>query len=178
MVRESKSFDAGRRPPFIVRAVTALVAVTLTLIVCEIALRYLYPQGGQPLIYDFDASLGHRMRAGVDMVQVWDNHENVSRVRTNSLGLRGAEIPASKSAGRERILVLGDSYAFGYGVGDEDTFAAVLERELNAEPGGRRVVVANCGRVQLRHGAGAAPLSRAPLHRSPRRDGADVLHRQ
>jgi hypothetical protein len=99
MVRESKSFDAGRRPPFIVRAVTALVAVTLTLIVCEIALRYLYPQGGQPLIYDFDPSLGHRMRAGVDMVQVWDNHENVSRVRTNSLGLRGAEIPAAKAPG-------------------------------------------------------------------------------
>jgi len=145
MVRESKSFDAGRRPPFIVRALTALVAVILTLLVCEIALRYLYPQGGQPLIYDFDASLGHRMRAGVDLVQVWDNHENVSRVRTNSLGLRGAEIPRAKAPGEERILVLGDSYAFGYGVGDEDTFAAVLERELNAEPGGRRVVVANAG---------------------------------
>jgi lysophospholipase L1-like esterase len=48
--------------------------------------------------------------------------------RTNSQGLRSAEIPLAKPAGEFRAVAVGDSYTEGFGVRAEDTFCAVLER--------------------------------------------------
>lgn len=62
-------------------------------------------------------------------------------VRTNALGLRGPEAAARAPAGVERVLVVGDSFAFGYGVEDEQGFARRLEARWRAE--GRAVEVLN-----------------------------------
>jgi len=51
-------------------------------------------------------------------------------IHTNSLGLRGADLRAS---GGERVLLLGDSYTFGAGVDDDETFAAQLQRILGQQ---------------------------------------------
>lgn len=56
-------------------------------------------------------------------------------IRLNSKGLRDVEYAVPKPAGVTRILVLGDSVAFGDGVKAEETFSDQLERLLNA--GGR-----------------------------------------
>lgn len=49
--------------------------------------------------------------------------------RTNSQGLRYDEIPLAKESPKERrILVLGDSFTEGWGVGQEEAFPLVLER--------------------------------------------------
>lgn len=48
----------------------------------------------------------------------------------NSLGLRDREHPYVKPTGVKRTLVLGDSFAWGYGVGDGATFSDVLEASL------------------------------------------------
>ncbi|MBI5363569.1 MAG: SGNH/GDSL hydrolase family protein [Planctomycetes bacterium] len=49
-------------------------------------------------------------------------------IAINSDGFRGPEWPPEKSGKRgKRVLVLGDSYAFGWGVRFEDTFAARLQ---------------------------------------------------
>lgn len=50
---------------------------------------------------------------------------------TNSMGLRGPERSLSKPAGVRRVLILGDSIAFGYGVTYEDSVARRLEDLLN-----------------------------------------------
>ncbi len=50
----------------------------------------------------------------------------------NELGCRGPSVTRATAPTR-RILVLGDSYAVGDGVRDEDTFGALLEKELNAQ---------------------------------------------
>ena len=48
---------------------------------------------------------------------------------TNSLGLRGRrEYSPSRSKGIRRIYALGDSLTFGFGVRDEDTFPAQMEK--------------------------------------------------
>src|SRR5262249_34185847 len=46
----------------------------------------------------------------------------------NGLGYRGKEHPRERTPGKTRVVVVGDSIAFGYGVADEQTFSAVLER--------------------------------------------------
>ncbi|MBN2370438.1 MAG: SGNH/GDSL hydrolase family protein [Vicinamibacteria bacterium] len=52
-------------------------------------------------------------------------------IRVNSLGLRGPERDHAKPTGVRRILLLGDSFAAGYYVNEDDTLRAVLERRLN-----------------------------------------------
>ena len=52
--------------------------------------------------------------------------------RINSLGLRGSERALAKTPGRKRILVVGDSYAFGLGVKEEGTLDAAIERDASA----------------------------------------------
>ena len=55
------------------------------------------------------------------------------KVATNSLGFRGVkEIEKQKPEGTYRILVIGDSMTFGWGVEDNETFSSILERNLNA----------------------------------------------
>jgi len=49
----------------------------------------------------------------------------------NSQGMRGThDYPIERPPGVTRIAVLGDSYAFGYEVNDDDAYAALLERGL------------------------------------------------
>ena len=50
-------------------------------------------------------------------------------LKTNSLGFRGRE-PGPKKPGIKRIVLMGASPAFGWGVREEDSYAALLERAL------------------------------------------------
>ncbi len=47
----------------------------------------------------------------------------------NSLGYRGELSPVKKQARCERVAVVGDSFTFGFGVNDDQTFAAQLEQQ-------------------------------------------------
>jgi hypothetical protein len=51
-------------------------------------------------------------------------------VTTNSLGYRGPEFSPNKPSAAKRILVLGDSITFGVGVGDPETYPAIMETIL------------------------------------------------
>lgn len=57
----------------------------------------------------------------------------------NALGTRGPEVAVDKG-GTFRILVLGDSVAFGEGVAAAEAFPALLESELADLPGGCQVL--------------------------------------
>ena len=52
-------------------------------------------------------------------------------VTLNRLGYRGRELPARRARGVTRVVVLGDSIAFGYGVADEQTFTHILDARDN-----------------------------------------------
>jgi lysophospholipase L1-like esterase len=66
-------------------------------------------------------------------------------MRINSLGMRGEEITRGKPTGTYRVLVLGDSQAFGWGVAQGEAFPAVVEDLLGARLSGPRVEVLNAG---------------------------------
>jgi lysophospholipase L1-like esterase len=68
----------------------------------------------------------------------------VVRGTTNRLGFRGADVPQAK-AGTRRIACLGDSYTFGEGVGDDETWPAQLEPALERARPGVELEVLNCG---------------------------------
>ncbi len=62
-------------------------------------------------------------------------------IRINKFGHRGPDRSLEKPGGVFRILGLGDSFGFGWGVEEEQTFFSVLESRLRAE--GYRVEVMN-----------------------------------
>ncbi len=64
----------------------------------------------------------------------------------NHLGFRGPDRPVEKAPGVERIALLGDSFIFGQGVGDDKTLPVRLEQALNAgTASGKRYEVLNFG---------------------------------
>jgi lysophospholipase L1-like esterase len=113
-------------------------AVALVLAVVEIAIRGLglapdYKFYPGPFIpderYDYKLQPGYRGSQGPITVTI------------NSNGLRGTSFGPLKN--ERRILVLGDSLAFGWGVADEEAFPALLEQRLTAD--GLNVKVINGG---------------------------------
>lgn len=82
---------------------------------------------------------------GWEMVPGLAHYTYLHRVEINSLGLRGAEVPAHKAPGEVRVLALGDSMTYGQGVADGDTLPARLELELRALASDRDWRVVNAG---------------------------------
>lgn len=79
----------------------------------------------------------------------WRNRPNVDvqwqgvRIRTNRLGLRDDEVPATRGEDELRILVLGESTAFGAEVEQEESFVELLEQDLDRRLPACRVSVIN-----------------------------------
>ena len=84
---------------------------------------------GQPL-YIADAQLHHRMASNWSGLFPEEIVRDVGRsevpIRTNSLGLRSAEVMPDKPAGVLRVLALGDSVTFGWGLRGEDAYPSQL----------------------------------------------------
>ncbi|MEO5814749.1 MAG: hypothetical protein ABIT20_05670 [Gemmatimonadaceae bacterium] len=67
-------------------------------------------------------------------------------VTTNEWGMRDQDYTLEKPAGTSRIAMLGPSFTMGSGVGDNETYDAMLEPELNATAApGRHYEVMNFG---------------------------------
>ena len=112
----------------------------------EIGLRVANPWG-----VDFFHALPYHMQGMVTDARLGYVHPRsveyrlgANRVALNSQGLRGPEIPLAKPAGERRILALGDSVTFGWGVDQDQTFSDFLERSLAPRPD-RRWRVLNAG---------------------------------
>jgi lysophospholipase L1-like esterase len=85
-------------------------------------------------VHQSDSVLSYRLTPGA----------SARGTHINSLGMRGVEVPAARTAGVMRILCLGDSITYGEAVEDDaDTYPAVLGRELAAH--GHQVEVLNAG---------------------------------
>ncbi len=85
---------------------------------------------GTPISYAFDewnATLGWTLKPNLRDVDAYGG----KFLNTNAHGLRGSvEHGYEKPPGAFRIVVLGDSFTFGEGVGDEETYSHVLQELL------------------------------------------------
>lgn len=85
------------------------------------------------------AALGHEHRPGTS-----GQYMGVPVV-INALGLRDKEYAVAKPPGTVRVLMLGDSLTFGWGVRIEDTPSKMVERKLNEGAAAPRFEVINAG---------------------------------
>jgi lysophospholipase L1-like esterase len=92
--------------------------------------------------YQRDSLLGYSLRPNWETVHASEDFQVV--VRTNELGLRGG--PVRSDAGRAplRLLFAGDSYAFGFGVEENESFASRVGEFLGGAIGSE-VEVLNSG---------------------------------
>lgn len=88
-----------------------------------------------------------------DPVLLWRVRERLAvpfqgkRVKTNELGLRNPAIAAPISSAL-RVVCMGESLTFGWGVNEEEAYPRVLEKILQEHaPSDRRIEVINAGQV-------------------------------
>lgn len=109
--------------------------LVLLILVCPIAAleivgRPLLGTSSKTWIFMKDDELGWRLRPNAS-----DKWGGVP-IRINSKGLRGAEIPYEKSGETYRILYLGDSITFGFGIEkDKETYPYRVEAHLESDVG-------------------------------------------
>jgi hypothetical protein len=146
----------GRLRRILPRLLLALGGVLLALLLVEVAARALGLAAPPRPEYE-----GVYRQESDDPVLLFENRpggRHVTRLRDrpgaepltivytiNSLGLRGAEVTRERTPGRFRIACLGDSYTFGFGVNDDETWPAALERALGETGAEQRYEVLNFG---------------------------------
>jgi lysophospholipase L1-like esterase len=120
----------------------ALSAVSLMLCfaVLEVVLRFC--GYGNVEIYEPDPVLYWKLKPNQNCYTKVDRKV----VHVNSLGTRGPEFAPSKPPNALRILCLGDSRTFGWGLSESETYCGMLQRLLQAHAGfGKKVEVINAG---------------------------------
>lgn len=122
-----------RTREIIAKVLLLTISLAISLVFAEVLIRWVVPQELTPLaawdstgLTIYDPELGHALRPNFEGPWVG----NVV-VKVNSIGLRDREYPA-KRKNEIRILSLGDSYAFGYGVELSESYPKVLEKMLSA----------------------------------------------
>jgi len=117
---------------FLRRLLLFSIATAISLVIAEVAWRLLRSPAlgplNNPIYCRYDPRLGWHPIPGARAVHRAPDFE--VRIAINRLGFRDRERPANKAAGRRRILALGDSLTFGFGVDASETFSARLEERL------------------------------------------------
>ena len=142
----------ARRPSALLNSIVLVIAILFGCIAMEVALRVIFAHSldfsmemwkyavklKRP-VANADLSFAHAPNRSAFLMGV--------PVSINSEGMRDREFSLEKPPDVYRVMMLGDSTTFGWGVRQEDTAAKFLERKLNAAlpPGFHRVEVINTG---------------------------------
>jgi len=117
------------------RLLLGVAALAVAAFALEATWRFVRSRGWgpttNPALVVHDDRLGWRYRPGARARHRTDEFD-VS-IRINSRGFRGPEVPFQRTPGRKRIVALGDSFTFGWGVEEEETWPARLARILDVE---------------------------------------------
>ena len=121
--------------------ISNITVLVITFLICfvsgELVIRIHHGFAGgpervpAPSPYRAITEKGSRLVPGVDVLFQFESTFKPVRVRINKHGFRGPELNGKSGHAGKRLLVLGDSVTFGYGVREGITFVALLDSLLN-----------------------------------------------
>lgn len=119
----------SKKEEFLGNLLLLFITIAIFFIFLEIAIRIIKPDRAEttPGLIVKDELLGFKQAPNFTAKHINTNSEFAVTITTNSLGLRSREIEKEKT--RKRVLVLGDSVVWGFGVEDNETFASILNEE-------------------------------------------------
>ena len=135
-VNTSKVLPGGASPPGRIRKfrIAAILVGSIVGLFCGLVFYLWY----EPTIYLYELGhevSGHRYlydkQLGWKNIPGWKATTFDKPLTINSKGLRDREYAYRKPGNCQRILALGDSYTWGYGVGDDQIYTEVMERSLS-----------------------------------------------
>lgn len=140
MSHSPESPSAPRKGRLLPKLAAAAISLGLFLVLAEIVLHL--AGFGQVEIYDADPKLYWRLKANQDCYTKVDHKP----VHINSRGTRGAEFDPVKPANVVRILSVGDSKTFGWGLTEAESYSGRLQTLLQERVGKDvRIEVINAG---------------------------------
>lgn len=110
-----------------------LVSVVITLLVTEVVMRFIVPGSTHHLMYvaSDDPLLGVELRPGADFEFAGVAQPiPPTRVRVSEQGLRDQTFVTPKPPGVRRLMCVGDSTTFGWGVEEDEGYCHLLEERL------------------------------------------------
>lgn len=121
---------------FLINLSLLSLSITFAFLLCEVALRItgqgpLYVSPERSRFWRYDSLLGWAHQPGQE--GIFETPQFSTFVRINQKGLRDPEHSYERQNDSGRILVLGDSFAWGYGVEESERFSQLLEKSLDAE---------------------------------------------
>lgn len=137
---EARGARRASRPGLGPKLLAACLSLALFFVAAEVVLHL--AGYGQVEIYDADPKLFWRLKPNQDCFTKVDHKP----VHINSMGTRGPEFQVPKPPGVVRILSVGDSKTFGWGLTEAETYSGRLQALLQEKaPAGRKVEVINAG---------------------------------
>lgn len=124
-LRSDTPSDAGRA-----NAIVLILTVLVLLVGAEVALRLVYHPENLGTVIRYDSLLGWSLAPNAMLISDDTGRGLHYRMDINSIGLRDEEVDVPKPKGRKRVLILGDSIAFGSGVEANERFSDLLKHEL------------------------------------------------
>ena len=126
--------------PVIANVALVLSSLIVGLLIAEVAIRVLAPQPMSGVIFEY-APRGYRISKsnGTALFSLGDNKGIYHFMPPHLRGMR------QPPAGAERILVLGDSFTFGIGLSEKDTYVAKLQKKIDSMFGPARFALLNAG---------------------------------
>lgn len=125
------------------KSLLLIVSLGFSFGIVELYVRYFHPQEVAPIRFVFDSQLGDvstpNQRGRKIKPGAFDHTYS-----HNSLGWRASKEYSFEKQAEHRILFLGDSFTYGFGVNDDQTFAFLTEKHLLDEHISVEVINAGC----------------------------------
>ncbi len=109
------------------------VSLLVSILLAELSVRFLFPEwaprtGRLAEFWTYDPDFGWAHKPGYS--GRFSSFGFDVAVRTNSQGFRGPDRPLKLPAEQRRVVVLGDSFTWGFGVEEDETFVSQMDAGL------------------------------------------------
>ncbi len=117
------------------------ISLLIGLIIGEIIIRIFFPQIISPVQFYYDSKLGGMIPVPNQKGFKSHPHDYYYEYQNNEIGMRDNRQLNDYKKYPFKILAIGDSFTYGWGVNDDETFCKLLEKKINKDS----VAVLNAG---------------------------------